>query len=325
MKVHDIAVIGGGAAGTMALLRGVLNNDHCLFFPGSPKHNKKSRAFWVSKIENMPGFQKYGKGIMEPVRETLKWIEESEFSSNLSWMKNRGIEVLEKNKEGIFELTDSKGDQYQARYVVLATGIMDVQPKIQGEIKTVFPYANKQSIDYCLRCDGHHVFQKPTGVIGHGPGAAWVSIMLYERYGGQYSIFTNGESPQWSEEADKLLKLYGMKVFQSPILEVKGERREGRLEGFLLESQEEIQLEIAFVSLGTLVYNDLAIQLGAQVDERGYVLSNEQGETNIEGLYVAGDLRANAMKQVYTAWNHGVLSMDDINLRLRLEKRKKIL
>ena len=53
MNIYPIAVIGGGSAGTMATLRSVLNNDKTLFFPGSPKNKKRSRAFWVSKIENM--------------------------------------------------------------------------------------------------------------------------------------------------------------------------------------------------------------------------------------------------------------------------------
>lgn len=162
MKIHDIAIIGGGAAGVMALLRGVLNNDECLFFPGSPKDRKKSRAFWVTKVENVPGLEHYKKGIVDPNNETLKWIYESEFSHNLHEVKNRGIEKITKNEEGLFHLIDNKGDEYLAKYVVMATGIMDVQPEINGEIKPIFPYANKQTIDYCLRCDGHHVFKRKT-------------------------------------------------------------------------------------------------------------------------------------------------------------------
>jgi thioredoxin reductase (NADPH) len=65
-------VIGGGAAGVMAALRGTLNNKQVLFFPGSPKNKKKSRAQWVSKVENMPGYSQYKKGIVQPHMETIK-------------------------------------------------------------------------------------------------------------------------------------------------------------------------------------------------------------------------------------------------------------
>ena len=65
-NVHPVAVIGGGSAGVMAVLRCVLNNDPCLFFPGSPKDRKRSRALWVRKIENMPAHFNYERGIDQP-------------------------------------------------------------------------------------------------------------------------------------------------------------------------------------------------------------------------------------------------------------------
>lgn len=328
MKKYQIAVIGGGAAGIMATLRVILNNDECLLFPGTPKDRKKSRAFWVSRVENMPGYEHYDKGIVDPNKKTLEWIEESDFSKNFHHIKNRGITEIKKNDDGSFHLIDSKGDEYLAEYVIMATGIMDVQPEINGSIKGVLPYANKQTIDYCLRCDGHHTFKKETAIIGHGMGAAWVAIMLVEKYAcPSMSILTNGHEPEFMEnnELAKLIDLYKINVITDEITEVMGLPREGKLEGFKLASGDVISSQMAFISLGSLVYHDLAKSLGANLDERGYVLTNEKGETNISGLYVAGDLRANSMKQIYTAWNHSVLSADDINGKIRLARRKKLL
>ena len=108
--IYPIAVIGGGAAGTMAALRGVLNNDVVLLFPGSPKDKKKSRGFWVAKVENMPGYHGYKKGIENPNRETFKWIqEESDYSERLHLQKNRGIVSIKKEGD-LFVLTDNKDD-----------------------------------------------------------------------------------------------------------------------------------------------------------------------------------------------------------------------
>ena len=73
-KIYPIAVIGGGAGGTMALLRSVLNNDEALFFPGHYKVNKKSRDLWINRVENMPSFAGYRKGIQDPKRLTLDWL-----------------------------------------------------------------------------------------------------------------------------------------------------------------------------------------------------------------------------------------------------------
>src|SRR5690606_27851102 len=132
---------------------------------------------------------------------------------------------------------DNKGGVHFARYIVLCTGVMDVQPEIQGTIETVFDYANAQTIDYCLICDGHHVLNKRTTVIGHNNSAAWVSIMLHERYApAEFTILTNGERPEFQEDTKKLIELYNMRVMTSPIKEVLGEERGKVLHGFKLES-----------------------------------------------------------------------------------------
>src|SRR5690606_13585937 len=207
-KIYPVCVIGGGSAGTMAVLRTILNNDECLFFPGSPKDKKRSRDLWVRKIENIPGHFHYKRGIQEPNLETMKWISESVFKENLAIQKNTGVVSLKKIDD-YFEITDSKDNVHHAQYVILCTGVMDVQPEIKGTIETVYDYANAQTIDYCLICDGHHVFNKRASVIGHGNGAAWVSIMLYERYKPSHMhILTNGESPAFDEETKKLIELY---------------------------------------------------------------------------------------------------------------------
>jgi thioredoxin reductase (NADPH) len=74
-----------------------------------------------------------------------------------------------------------------------------------------------------------------------------------------------------------------------------------------------------------LVYNKLALSLGTETDERGFVKTNNKGESSIEDLYVAGDLRANTKKQIYTAWDTAVDALDDINGKIRNSKREQVL
>jgi thioredoxin reductase (NADPH) len=93
------------------------------------------------------------------------------------------------------------------------------------------------------------------------------------------------------------------------------------LKGFLLEDGEEVQTDITFVSLGMIVYNELALEAGAAVDERGFVKTDDNGLTSVNGLYVAGDLRANSKKQIYTAWDQAVNCANSINQKLRAERR----
>lgn len=325
-KVHEITVIGGGAAGVMATLRGVLNNDDVLFFPGAPKDKKRSRDMWVAKVENMPGYAHYKKGIVDPNKETIEWIQESEFKDRLTLMKNTSVEKVEKNLDETYTITDNKGETYLTRYVVLTTGIMDVQPHFDGTIDKIFPYANAQTADYCLRCDGHHVLGKHTSIIGAGDGAAWVGIMLKERYNTpSMTILTNGEEPVFSEEVTKLMNLYKIEVIDSKIVDVLGDKKEGKLEGYKFASGRQIQSDFSFVSLGTIVYNKLALMVGAQADKRGYILTDPKGMTKAHNFYVAGDIRAGFKKQIYTAWDMAVDTMDDINRKIRTRNRLALL
>lgn len=328
-KIYEVAVIGGGAAGTMAVQRTLLNNNECLFFPGASQHRKKSRAFWVTKVENMPSLFKYKKGIEDPNKETLEWLLNSEFKSKLFYQKNKGVVSIRKIENDIFELTDNEQQIYFARFVILCTGVMDVQPKINGQISPVFPFANAQLADYCLRCDGHHVINKKLGIIGHTSSALWVAIMLYERYQcPEVSIFCNGEATNFDTETLELSKKYNFKFYSEKISEyISGKdsaSHELKLEAIKLENKQEIKTEILFIALGMIVYNELALALKASIDTRGFVITDAKGKSSVDGLYIAGDLRANTKKQIYTAWDTAVDSADEINALLRKLARNQI-
>lgn len=324
--IHDIAIIGAGAAGMMAALRGVLNNDKILMLGGTSKDKKRSRAQWVGKVDNIPGYSIYKKGIQDPNKETLAFIESSPFSSNLTFHKSVGAEEIIKREENLFSIKGTNGEEFQSRYVVLATGVMDVQPEIEGTIKTIFPYANVQSVDYCIRCDGHHVLGKETAIIGHGESAAWIAILLHERYAPPHlTVLTDGKQPEYSEKVKTLLDLYKIDVKTGGLDGVRGNEKTGELEGFVMCDGTIHPVDFAFISLGMLVYNKLAASLKAETDERGFVTTDSKGQSSIAGLYVAGDLRANTKKQIYTAWDTAVDALDDINGKLRAHKRQLLL
>jgi len=322
VKIYEVAVIGGGSAGVMAAIRTVLNNNDCLFFPGNPTHKKRSRAFWVTAVENMPAHLNFKKGIEEPNKISLDWLARGPFANKFHWQKNRGVtEVLKNEEENLFVITDDKGHLFHAKFIILCTGVMDVQPRINGSIEPIFQYANAQLIDYCLRCDGHHVLEKKTAIIGHTTSAVWVGIMLFERYQcPEMTILTNGEELQCDEESRALMKRYGFKVVTEKIESILGNARNKKLDGFKTNS-EFIEVDYAFIALGMIVYNELAQMLSADLDQRGFVLTDNKGKSSIDGLYIAGDLRANTKKQIYTAWDTAVDSADEINMLIRRQKR----
>ncbi len=323
-KIYETTVIGGGSAGIMAALRSVLNNDETLFFPGNQKNKKKSRAMWVRKVENIPGFLDFKQGINNPNKQAYDYLSQEKYADVFIPQKNTGIKSIKKESDGIFTLIDSNEKEWRTKYVILTTGMMDVQPFIENDIRAIFPFANSQAIEYCVRCDGHHTKDNEIAVIGHTTSAAWVSIMINERYNiPNLTIMTNGKSPEFDDETRELIELYGINVEEGEIVDFLGDKKEGVLEGFILDDGSIIHAQNAFVSLGVIVYNELALELGAKVDQRGFVTTDEKGQSSIENFYIAGDLRAGIKKQIYTAWDSAVDSADDINAKIRRERRQK--
>jgi thioredoxin reductase (NADPH) len=317
-KIYPIAVIGAGAAGTMAAQRAVLNNDEVLVFAGAKQERRRSRGNWVRTVDNIPGLGKYKRTILELRNEVLKDLHQSPLSHHLFLIEESVMTITKEADK--FVLVDGTGRIYYAKYVVLATGIMDEQPHIQGSIRPILDFANGQTAAYCLVCDGHRAYGKDGVVIGYSSSAAKVAMILAEKYQlPKLSILTNGHPPEFTTEQAQQLKEKQITVIEEPILEILGDREQKLLSGFKMENGQEINANIAFVALGIRPNNDLAIQLGAELDASKLVITDANGETSVPNLFVVGDLRANSMKQIYTAWQHAVESVQLINKRLREE------
>jgi thioredoxin reductase (NADPH) len=319
--VYPIAVIGAGAAGTMAAHRATLNNRKVLLFTGAKHELRNSRGMWVRKVENIPGLEKYSRTVVELRNEILTQITTGPFSENLFVIKDSVCSI---EKQGdIFCLKDTLGKTYLVQYVVLATGMMDVQPHIQGSIKPILEYANKQHIAYCLLCDGHRSFGKKTAIIGYQEDAAKAALVLWDRYHPTaLTILTNGNACEFSAEVRTQLEERHIAIVEEPIQDILGNKELNQFSGFQLET-EQVACDIGFVLLGIRPNNNLARMLGLDLDERGLVLTDKDGKTRIPNVFVIGDLRANSIKQIYTAWQHAVdaITVIDRNIRAQNEDR----
>jgi thioredoxin reductase (NADPH) len=319
MNLYDIAIIGGGAAGQMAMLRGVLYHLNTVVFLGDAQSNRKSRAQWVVIVENIPGMFDLKRPITKTTKDTLSFIEQHEDLKSHLTSHKKAVTNITKDADGFFTL--QAGDEsYRAKYVVLCTGTMDIQPEIQGTIKTILPYANKEDVMYCIRCDGHKTVGKNCAVIGHKSVAAWIAVMLKERYDlPKLWVLTNGKAFEGSDEINGLIEKYQIEVIEDPIEEILGEAKTGMV-GFKVGGKT-VPAPKAFVALGSIVYNELAKQLGAKLNERDHLITDDKMQTSVDGFYAAGDLVAGKKKQVYTSWDMAVDAVDHVDGRIRKAKR----
>lgn len=317
--IYPVAIIGSGAAGTMAAKRAILNNNEVLLFTGAKQEQRRSRGNWVRKIDNIPGLEKYERAILELRNDTLEDLIKSPLGQNLYVIKDSVLSIEKTNE--FFKITDGSNRTILARYVVMATGIMDEQPHIQGSIRPILKYANGQTVVYCLVCDGHRSYGKKSVVIGYSEAAGNAALILAEKYQlTDLAILTNGFPHQFNDALLKRIEEKGIKILEAPIQKILGNEDLKQLKGFELETGENIEAEFALVSLGIRPNNQLAIQMGAEVDVNGLVMTDTNGETCIPDLFIIGDLRSNSMKQIYTAWQQAVECMQLINKRIRMSQ-----
>ena len=365
-KSYDIIIVGGGIGGSASALRAVQYDLNVCWFYGDKQTSKASRSKWIYNIDNMVGFHEgivkgellkafkspdddelrkrinethihiSGTAILNNTRERI----ESGYPDNINIIDSAAVSASREDE--LFIISDG---EFEARseYVILATGVMDEQPHVMKErggetvdsTKWIYPFANRETILYCIRCEGHLSREDNIAVIGSGKSAEQLSLMLHERYGIQVTILTNGEKLNSDDDTKKLLSEYGISVYTQRITEAVGEK-DGQLRRFVLADGGEVEVKFALVALGLhKVYNDLLIQLGAELDDEGlsedkrHVKVDRRAETSVRNLFAVGDMAKRddeiVMKQIYTAQEYAVRAVDSIDYRIRSKNRKKLL
>ncbi len=325
-ETFDVAVIGAGGSGTMAYLRAVLNRNKAALFLGDADSKRKGRATWVAQVDNIPGMHDLKRPITSTTRSTLDWIQsEPDLGDGCRTIKAK-VHSLEQDGEGfLLKWKDREGEHSMvAKFVVVATGIMDIQPKIGGSIEPILPFANRGDAIYCIRCDGHQTIGHKLSVIGDSDTQVYIAAMMMERYGHEsMDLLTNGADPSYSEDARKLLGGYGMKLHTQPIVRVIGDAKQTGLEGFELEGGTVVETDRSIVSLGIIAYNDLLQSVKADLDAAGKALVSDKFESSCEGVFVVGDLVSGKKMQIYTGWDTAVDALDEIDRRLRMQRRRE--
>lgn len=291
----DLAIIGGGPAGLSAGLyatRGGLKNV-VMFEKGMPGGQITSS----SEMENYPGVSevKSGFDFMMP------WQEQC-FRFGL---KHEMKEVLRVKKVGDhFSIVFSDGSEEQAKAVIAATGGSPKRSGVKGE--DVFW---GRGVSSCATCDGFFYKGKEVAVLGGGDTAIEESIHLAKICSKVTLIHRRDAfraSPTTLERAKNEPKIefltpYGIDEICGDDSGVTGLKLKNLQDG----SKKEINISGIFVLIGYNVNNSVLMQEDGsslcKMNEYGQAVVNLKMETNIPGLFVAGDLREDAPKQVVCA------------------------
>ncbi|GAB6057800.1 NAD(P)/FAD-dependent oxidoreductase [Desulfonatronum parangueonense] len=284
MRNVRLVIVGQGPAGLSAAIYTARAGIETLVLGCAPK------IAGDYDIDNYFGFAETISG-MELIKRGIKQAER--FGAEV---RNERVLSIHAVAEGRFRVRTEQ-DEYETFAVILATGVSRVRPGIDN----LQDYEGK-GVSYCVSCDGFFVRQKKVMVLGEGNFAANQALELLH-YTPHVRICTQGKTLDMAQEfQDKLLRS-GITIVQDKILSLGGS---DGLATVHYAGGEQEEVEGLFIAMGQASTSDFAASLGL-VKRKQFIDVNEQQQTNIPGIYAAGDCVGRFL-QISVAVGEGALA-----------------
>ncbi|HEY8500379.1 MAG TPA: NAD(P)/FAD-dependent oxidoreductase [Clostridia bacterium] len=279
--MNDVIIIGKGPAGISAALYTIRANLKTLVIGLNDSALHKA-----GMIENYYGFPQpvSGKQLLENGEKQI-----SRFGAEILNEEVIGIE-----KEDVFVVKTVKGE-YRALTVLIAAG----QKTADVKIKNLNKFEGR-GVGYCTTCDGFFYRGKTVGVLGYKDFALHEANELIP-FTNNITIFTNGQNPEFSAESSGLAGKFELNG--KPISAFEGE---DYLERIVFQDGSVYPLDGIFIAYGSASTINFAMKMGILTKDRAIVV-NENQETNIEGLFAAGDCTG-VFKQISVAVGQGAVA-----------------
>jgi len=291
--LYDVIIIGRGPAGISASIYTARANLKTLVIGKDDSALKKA-----GKIENYYGFSEIITGeqlLAEGEKQALKFD-----------VRILDDEVISITHDGLFEVCTAE-EKFTARAVLLATG----QQRKKLKINKLDEFEGK-GVSYCTTCDGFFYRNLKVGVLGYKDFAIHEAMEL-EAFTKDITIFTNGMKPEFSEK--NIEKLDRFKLNRKVITGLEGGEY---LEKICFEDGTCENIDGIFVAYETACSLDFARKLGVLTEE-GNIIVDKNQQTNIEGLFAAGDCTG-VFKQISVAIGQGAIAARQIIEYIRREK-----
>lgn len=314
--MYDLIIIGLGPAGMTASIyasRYKLKN----LLIGEVLAGELSKG---SRIENLPGFISVSG---------LEWGEKVKKQVEKLGAKvviGRVGRIEKKDKE--FKVYTETGEEYQAKTLIVATGSERRKLGIPGEKEYL-----GRGISYCTTCDAPFFRDKRVALIGGSDAAVSSAVHSAEYAKKVYIIYRRDKlraEPIWLEEWKKIEKKgQGETIYNTNITEILGDGN--KVKGVKLDNpyqgKDTLDLDGVFIEIGGVPGTSLLKPLGVNLTETGYVQVNDAMETNLPGLYAAGDItdKSIVLVQAITAMAQGAIAAASAYKYLKGEKAPQIL
>ena len=290
--MYDIIIVGCGPAGMTAALYASRANKKVLVFEGKSYGGQILNA---SKVENYPGFDN---------------ISGFDLATNMyNQITTKGVEI---KNEMVLKITKDKevitsNGTYQAKAIILATGVQHRKLNITNETEYI-----GRGVSYCATCDGNFFRNKDVAVVGGGNTALEDALYLSDIVNKVYLIHRRDEFRGEDIYLDELKNKSNVEIItNSEITHINGQEIIKSIDVHTTTGENDmsriIPISGLFVAVGQEPKNEIFADI-IELDEKGYIKTDDGIHTNVEGIYVAGDCRNKPLRQLTTAVSDGSIA-----------------
>ncbi len=243
-------------------------------------------------VENYPGIASTsGQGLMDMFKEHMN-------SLSIPYISDE-IRSIEKADDHF--ILHSFFQKFKAYTVCIATGSERKKLGIPGEEE----FAGR-GVSYCATCDGPFYKDKVVIVVGGSDSAAKEALFLSQNVKKVYIVY-RGEEIR-AEPINKKRVYENEKIeiiYKTNIVEIKGDTS---VKSVIFDNGKEFDIDGVFIEVGSIPNSDLAKRISVKTDEKDEIIINRKSETNIPGIFAAGDVADAPFKQAITGVAEGVIA-----------------
>ncbi len=297
--VLDCVIIGAGAAGLTAAVYLARFRRRIAIVDGGA-----SRLLSIPTSHNYPGFAGGIQG-----KELLARLRAHAAQYGVQVIPGT-VERLERLADGSF-IAAGADAQWHARTVILATGVMDVEPDLP-EVKRAVAQG---CVRYCPVCDGFEAIGKRVAVIGRGKTGVGEALFV-KHFADQVSLLALDDVPRLSAREQARLDHARVQLVRDAVARLGFD--DGGVMQVDLRGGRRLHFDVVYVALGAMANSGLARLLGAACTEDGELIADAHQQSTVEGLYAAGDIAA-GLNQITVAMGHAAIAATAIHNRLRTD------
>lgn len=287
----DIIIIGAGPAGLTAAIYALRAGKKVLIFESTCYGGKIIQA---KNVENYPGIKSIsGTELANCMYEQVKDL-------NVEIIYEKVINILDGNPKKVVTLNKT----YESKSVIIATGLQNRTLKLDKETSLI-----GKGVSYCATCDGMFFKDKTVAVIGGGNSAVYDALYLTDLCKKVYLIYRKDKFKSEAIALNKLKEKENIEfILNSNITKLNGENALESIEiKNNLDETKTLNVDGLFIAIGQ-TSNVKSIFDKLELDEFGYIITDEFCKTNIDGIYAAGDIRKKAVRQLTTATSDGTIA-----------------